>query len=219
MKQLRERLQTYGASTLSSAELLAYLLASHGGRAGSDPLTAACQLLDRYNLKELAELAAMDAVCLVDAGLSKTQVQRLRAVGELARRLGHPAPCDYPCIRSPADAAAILQPLLMLLDHEELWVLVLDSRHHVLATVQTYVGTVNSSVLRAAELFRQAIVRNSPAIIVCHNHPGGDPSPSPEDIATNEQLVQAGKLLDIELVDHLIIGNPGYQSLRERNRW
>jgi DNA repair protein RadC len=78
---------------------------------------------------------------------------------------------------------------------------------------------VNSSVLRAAEIFRPAVVRNCPHVIVCHNHPSGDPSPSPEDIAVTEQLIEAGKLLDIELLDHLVIGNPRYASLRERLHW
>src|SRR5437762_12727488 len=82
-----------------------------------------------------------------------------------------------------------------------------------------YQGTVNSSVLRAAEIFRPAVIRNCPGVIVCHNHPSGDPTPSPEDIAVTEQLVEAGKVLDIDLLDHLVIGNHRFVSLKERLRW
>ena len=86
-------------------------------------------------------------------------------------------------------------------------VLSLDTKNHVVANLALYRGTVNSSVLRASEIFRPAVTRNCPAIIVCHNHPSGDPTPSPEDIQTTEQLVEAGKVLDIELLDHIIIND------------
>ena len=98
-------------------------------------------------------------------------------------------------------------------------ILVLDSKNQVVENIDRYSGTVNSSVLRAAEIYRPAITRNCPAVLVCHNHPSGDPTPSPEDIAVTEQLVQAGKVLDIELVDHLVIGNHKYVSLKEQMRW
>ena len=98
-------------------------------------------------------------------------------------------------------------------------ILVLDTKNQVIENIGRYQGTVNSSVLRAAEIFRPAVTRNCPAVIVCHNHPSGDPTPSPEDIAVTEQLVQAGKVLDIELVDHVIIGNNRYISLREHIHW
>ncbi len=87
------------------------------------------------------------------------------------------------------------------------------------ALINRYQGTVNSSVLRAAEIYRPAIIRNCPAVIICHNHPSGDPTPSPEDITVTEQLVAAGQHLDIELVDHLVIGNQRFVSLKERLRW
>src|SRR5260370_6374241 len=94
--------------------------------------------------------------------------------------------------------------------HAEMRVLILDKKNQVVENMTRYRGTVNSSVLRVAEIFRPAITRNCPAVLVCHNHPSGDPTPSPEDIAVTEQLVQAGKILDIELVDHLIIGSHKY---------
>ncbi len=122
-------------------------------------------------------------------------------------------------IKSPADAANLVMPEMMYLDHEQMRILILDTKNQVMENVSRYQGTVNSSVLRAAEIYRQAIIRNCPAVIICHNHPSGDPTPSPEDIQVTEQLVEAGKLLDIELVDHLVIGSHRFVSLKERLRW
>ena len=98
-------------------------------------------------------------------------------------------------------------------------ILVLDTKNRGVENISRYQGTVNSSVLRAAEVYRPAVIRNCPAIIICHNHPSGDPTPSPEDIAVTHQLVAAGQHLDIELVDHLVIGNQRFVSLKERLRW
>jgi DNA repair protein RadC len=98
-------------------------------------------------------------------------------------------------------------------------VLVLDTKNYVLANVLMYRGTINSSVLRVAEIFRPAITRKAANIIVCHNHPSGDMTPSPEDLDVTKQLVEAGKALEIEVLDHIIIGNPRYVSLKERMRW
>ena len=98
-------------------------------------------------------------------------------------------------------------------------ILVLDTKNQVVDNINRYRGTVNSSVLRAAEIFRPAIMCNCPGVIIYHNHPSGDPTPSPEDISVTEQLVEAGRVLDIELVDHLVIGNHRFVSLKERMRW
>ena len=108
---------------------------------------------------------------------------------------------------------------MAFLDHEQMRILVLDTKNRVVENISRYQGTVNSSVLRAAEVYRPAVIRNCPAIIICHNHPSGDPTPSPEDISVTQQLVAAGQHLDIELVDHLVIGNQRFVSLKERLRW
>jgi DNA repair protein RadC len=108
---------------------------------------------------------------------------------------------------------------MMYLDTEQMRVLVLDTKHYVLANLTLYQGTINSAVLRTAEIFRPAITRKAPSIVVCHNHPSGDPLPSPEDEDVTTQLVAAGKVLEIEVLDHIIIGNPGSVSLRERMNW
>jgi DNA repair protein RadC len=214
MQRLKQQLQMYGASTLSTAELLAYLLVN--GATKSDPLEVACKLLNSYGLKRLrnAEIAE-----LCSDGLTRAQAQRLHALCELAHRLALIDPDERPCILSADDAAAILRPLMMHLEHEEFRVLVLDTKHRVLANVLLYTGTVASSAVRAAEIFRPAIARNSPSILVAHNHPSGDPFPSPDDFEVTRQLVEAGKVLDIEVLDHLIIGHPRYVSVKERMPW
>ncbi len=107
----------------------------------------------------------------------------------------------------------------MYLDHEQMHTMILDTKNQLVESIKLYKGTVNSSVLRIAEVFRPAVVRNCPHVIVCHNHPSGDPTPSPEDVDVTRQLVAAGKLLDIEVLDHLIIGNPRYVSLKQQMDW
>ena len=102
------------------------------------------------------------------------------------------------------------------LDQEELRVLLLDTRNRVLSAITLYRGSLNSSQIRVAEIFKSAIRANSASIIVLHNHPSGDPTPSPEDVAVTRSIVQAGKLLDIDVLDHLVIGHNRWVSLKER---
>ncbi len=103
-----------------------------------------------------------------------------------------------------------------LLEQEQLRVMLLDTKNRVTATETVYQGSLNTSLIRVGELFREAIRANCAALIVLHNHPSGDPSPSPEDVAVTRQIVQAGQLLDIEVLDHLIIGRQRFVSLKER---
>jgi len=124
---------------------------------------------------------------------------------------------EKPTINSPADAAALLAYEMQVLDHEELFIILLDRRNRILQIVRQYVGSVNSSQVRIGELFKEAIRLNASAIIPAHNHPSGDPTPSPDDVAVTRAIVQAGKLLDIEVLDHIIIGNASkWVSLKER---
>jgi DNA repair protein RadC len=125
-------------------------------------------------------------------------------------------PTERPSITSPADAAGILQYFIGALDHEEMWVINLDTRNHVKSLTDLYKGSVNSSQVRVGEVFCQAITENSPAIIVAHNHPSGEIAPSPDDVSVTRAIVQAGKILDIDVLDHLIIAGGRYASLKER---
>lgn len=115
-----------------------------------------------------------------------------------------------------ADAAQILQCFIGNLDHEEMWVLLLDSRNRIKNLVMLYKGSVNSSQVRVAEVFKQAILENAPAILLAHNHPSGNTQPSPEDVTVTRAIYQAGKLLDIDLLDHLVVARDTFVSLKEK---
>ncbi len=203
------RLHQHGSDALATTELLALVLGM-----GEAPGIAA-DLLARFGtLHRLAR--ASKAQLMQVRGIGEAQAARLLAVLELSRRLQAPA-SEKPRVKSPAEAAAILAPRLAHLDQEEFHVLLLDTRNRVLGVQVIYKGSLNSSVIRVGEVFRPAIEAPAAALIVAHNHPSGEVSPSPEDVAVTRQLVQAGKLLDIELLDHMVIGQGGqYASLKER---
>ena len=212
----RERLQHYGPKALSTAELLAIILRT--GTSRDNVIELASKLLAKYGGLGGLMRAEFSELC-TEHGLGEAKASQLKAALEMGRRLGMLQDNEKYQIKSPADAANLVMPEMMYLDHEQMRILVLDTKNQVMENVSRYQGTVNSSVLRAAEIYRQAIIRNCPAVIICHNHPSGDPTPSPEDIQVTEQLVEAGKLLDIELVDHLVIGSHRFVSLKERLRW
>jgi|GEM_PF-1544187 len=172
---------------------------------------------------EYAQLAMTGFDSITQKATSKRKkkvnetLARLRQLHDELNAQLYTHPTERPSIHSPSDAAGILEYFIGGLDHEELWVINLDTRNRVMQLVQLYKGSVNSSQVRIAEVFRQAIVDNAPAIIVAHNHPSGEPSPSPDDVAVTKAILQAGKMLDIELLDHLVISTGGkYVSLKER---
>jgi DNA repair protein RadC len=134
----------------------------------------------------------------------------------MGRRLLLAAPEERLQICSPADAANLLMLDMAHLDQEHLRLVLLDTKNRVLASPTVYKGNVNTSVIRISEIFREAIRHNSTSLIVAHNHPSGDPTPSPEDVRVTRQIHEAGKLLDIDVLDHLIIGQGRYVSLKER---
>jgi DNA repair protein RadC len=151
-----------------------------------------------------------------------TELTNVKGIGivkaslELGRRLIASTPLDKPTVASPADAANLLMTEMAFLEQEHLRLILLDTRNHVLSTPTIYVGSLNTSVLRVGELFRSAIKENAAALIVAHNHPSGDPAPSPEDVRVTSQIVSAGQLLDIDVLDHIIIGQQRFVSLKER---
>jgi DNA repair protein RadC len=209
----RERLQHAGAASLSNAELLAITLRI-GGR-GENVLDMAQRLLSTYHgLGGLARASCGELA--QEHGVGTAKAAQVLAAFELGKRLLVASPDDRPQVTSPADAANLLMAEMSTLEQEHLRTLLLDTKHRVLASPTVYVGNVNTSVIRVAELFREAIRLNCVALIVAHNHPSGDPTPSPDDIKVTEQIVQAGKLLDIEVLDHLVIGQQRYVSLKER---
>jgi len=209
----RERLSRYGTSSLSTAELLAIILRT--GVPGENAVQMATRLLQEFGGIIGLHRASFDEVC-AQHGLGVAKAAQIKAALELGNRLRMATPEERPSIHSPADAAAIVQFELSGLEQEALRVILLDTRNHVLDTVEVYRGSLNSSQVRVGELFKVAIRRNAAAIIIAHNHPSGDPTPSPDDIAVTRAIIQAGKLLDVAVIDHIIIGAGRYVSLKER---
>jgi len=209
----RERLQHLGAQALSTSELIAILL--RVGVPGENAVQVGQRLLAHY--KGLAGLhrAAFEDLC-AQHGIGEAKAAQLKAAIELGRRLALEAPEERASINSPADAAALVAYEMSALEQEHLRVILLDTRNHVLETVEIYKGSVNSSQVHVGELFKPAIRQNASAIIVVHNHPSGDPTPSPDDVAVTRAIIQAGKLLDIEVLDHMVIGQGRWVSLKER---
>jgi DNA repair protein RadC len=209
----RERLAHFGVSALSTAELLAILLRT-GGR-GENALQLATRLLTTFGgLAGMARVSFAELAGVKGIGVAKSA--QIQAGLEIGRRLQVASPNERPQITSPADAAALLMMDMAHLEQEHLRLLLLDTKNRVLASPTLYKGNVNTTVVRVAELFREAIRHNSTALIVVHNHPSGDPTPSPEDVQMTRQIVQAGELLGTEVLDHLVIGHNRFVSLKER---
>jgi DNA repair protein RadC len=209
----RERLLHYGASTLSSAELLAIILRT--GVRDENVIRVAQRLMANHDgLAGLVRVSSSEL--MAERGLGPAKVTQVKAALELGRRMLVESPEERPQIRSPADAANMVMTEMGLLEQEELRVMLLDTKNRVLTTETIYKGSLNTSLIRVGELFREAIRANCSSLIVLHNHPSGDPTPSPEDVAVTRQIAEAGKLLDIEVLDHLIVGQQRFVSLKER---
>jgi len=209
----RERLKESGPASLSNSELLAIILRT--GTAAENVLGLASRLLSRFGgLVGLAR-ASLGELC-AERGVGQAKAAQLKAALELGRRLSSTHPEERAVVRTPQDVANLLMAEMSFLDQEQLKVVLLTSKNQVISIPDVYKGNVNTSLIRPSELFREAVRENCPAIIVVHNHPSGDPDPSPEDIAVTEQIVAAGRVLDIEVLDHMIIGGQRYVSLKER---
>ncbi|HLO13914.1 MAG TPA: DNA repair protein RadC [Anaerolineales bacterium] len=209
----RERLAALGPQALSNAELIAILL--RVGVKGESAVTLSQRLLNKFG--GLSGLHRTPFKELMDQhGLGEAKASQIKAAIELGRRLTLESPEERSAINSPADAAALVQYEMCALEQEHLRVILLDRRNRVMETVEVYKGSVNSSQIRVGEVFKEAIRKNASAVIVVHNHPSGDPTPSPDDVAVTRAIVQAGKLLDVEVLDHLVIGQGKWVSLKER---
>jgi DNA repair protein RadC len=207
----RERLLQQGSDALSTAELLAIILRT--GTTEENVLQLAGRILAQYNgLQGLARISADELAQI--KGIGKVKAIQVIAALEFGRRASMIQTDERPQITKAADAAQLVTDMRHL-QQEQIRVILLDNSRRVIAIPTVYIGTVNTSVLRVSEIYREAIVRNSPAAILVHNHPSGNPMPSPEDISLTRTLLAAGQLLDIQLVDHLIIAQDGWKSLRE----
>lgn len=197
------------AAGCNLSELLAAMIG------GPKQIETAEALLARYggDLRRMHQ--AHVAELMQVKGVSPQVAARIKAGLALGLRLNKPTD-ERPTINAPADAAELVQSEMSLLEKEQLRVILLDTRNHVLDVVLIYEGSVNSSQVRIAEVFKPAVARMAPAIIVLHNHPSQDPTPSPDDVTVTRAIVNAGKLLDIDVLDHLVLCSQRFVSLKER---
>ncbi len=207
----RERLIQNGATYLSNSELIAIALRTGG--AGQNVMGLADALLARFGgLAELAQASSTE-LCEVP-GIGPAKAAQLLAAFEMGRRMVMINNDGRTRISSPDDVARFLMASMAGLQQEELHVLMLDVKNYVRKHARIYRGNTSSASIRAGEVFREAVRDNATSVIIAHNHPSGDPTPSADDIAVTRDLVQAGKLLDIQVLDHLIIGSGRWASLK-----
>jgi DNA repair protein RadC len=209
----RERLIHLGPQALAAAELLAILL--RVGVPGENSVQVGQRLLKDFGGISGLQRAPLEELCN-QRGIGEAKAAQIKAAIELGRRLALESPEERLAVNSPADAAALVAYEMSALEQEHLRVILLDTRNRVLEIVEIYKGSVNSSQIHVGEIFKAAIRRNAPALIVVHNHPSGDPTPSPDDVVVTRAIVQAGKLLDVDVLDHMVIGQGRWVSLKER---
>ncbi len=213
-----QRPQRRVAETAAACNLIELLAALIGGPRQIETAEA---LISHFGSLRRIFQASTNELSNCVAGIGPAVASRLSAAFELGRRIIQETD-ERPPVRGPAETAALIQYDMALLEQEELWVLMLDTRNHLLGIDKLYKGAVNSTQVRIGEIYRTAIKLNASSILVAHNHPSGDPTPSPDDVAMTRAVVQAGKMLDICCLDHLIIGRvgpghpTGFVSLKER---
>lgn len=209
----RERLITVGERAVSTTELLAIIMRTGSGK--ENVVRLAERLLGQFGgITGIARASVKELTSV--KGIGPAKAVEIKAALELGRRLLAATPKERAQISSPHDAANLLMSEMMLLEQEHLRVLLLDTRNHVLSIPTVYIGSLNTSVVRVGELFKAAIRENAASVIVAHNHPSGDPSPSQEDIRVTKQLIEAGKLLNIAVLDHVVIGHNRFVSMKEK---
>ena len=210
----RERMRDAGPGSLSNGELLAILLRT--GSVGENVVQLAGRLLTKWG--GLPGLARVSFAELCDEhGMGEAKACQVLAALTLGHRLALSLQAeDRPQVSSPDDVANLVKTEMSLLSQESLRVVLLNTKNHVLGIREVYRGSVNSAQVRIGEVFREAIRENCASIIVVHNHPSGDPTPSPDDVKVTRDLIDAGVLLDIEVLDHLVIGSGAFVSMKRQ---
>ncbi len=209
----RERLARLGPEALSEAELIAIILRS--GAQGINVIDMATDLMRYYRtLDALARASFTDLQR--HHGIGEAKAAQILAAIELGRRVMRAAPEERLRADSPEIVARLLMAELAYVDQEYVKVVLIDTRNRIIATPTIYKGTLNTTSIRVGEIFKEAIKSNAAAIIIAHNHPSGDPSPSPEDVILTRRIVDAGALLNIDVLDHLILGRNRWVSMKER---
>ncbi|WP_068674502.1 DNA repair protein RadC [Oceanobacillus sp. Castelsardo] len=209
----RERLLKHGAGHLSNQELLAILLGS--GTKEESVITLSNRVLMHFEGLKLLTDATIEELTAIK-GIGDAKGVLLLAAIELGKRMNQYKPDDKYIIRSPDDGADYIMEEMRSLKQEHFVALFLDTKNQVIHRQTIFIGSLNASIVHPRELFREAVKRSAASIIVAHNHPSGDPSPSKEDIHVTRRLVESGKMIGIELLDHLIIGDRKFISLKEK---
>jgi len=208
----RERLQKYGAESLSAQEILALILGR--GIAGESVIVTAQRLLAKFgDLKTLAGASLEELSQVKGIGLAKAS--QIQAAFELARRLERYAEdAGKPLIKTPENVAELLKSSLKGKKREHFMVVLLDTRSRLIKVCQISVGSLDSSIVHPREAFKEAISASAASVILAHNHPSGDDTPSEDDIKLTKRLADAGELMGIEVLDHIIIADNSYHSLK-----
>jgi DNA repair protein RadC len=209
----RERLRALGARALALRELVALLIGAGSARGSAAAVAERVLARAGGSLRRLAamDLGALEAV----SGVGVATAARVLAALELGRRAAAEEPTDRPRIQGPGDVYQRLGPRLRDLPQEEFHALLLDTRHRVLREALLTRGTLDASLVAPREVFRLAVVEGAAAVILVHNHPSGDPTPSPDDRAVTRQIADAGRALGIPVLDHVILGDGRFVSLAE----
>lgn len=209
----REKMKELGAAAMANSELIAILLRT--GNPAQSALRLAETLLDRQGGLAGFGSATMEEIEQVK-GIGEAKAISILAAVELGRRVTSLATMERSIIRTPADVAGLLLPRFRFETKESFLAVLLSTKNHVLKTPVISVGSLNASIVHPRELFREAINASAASVILAHNHPSGDPTPSPEDIALTRKMVEAGKLLDIPVLDHIILGDGTFISFKEK---
>lgn len=210
----REKMYKKGPKALSNAELLAIILRT--GIKNNSALSLAYRILSEHNGLKFLTNTTIEELSQID-GIGLAKAAQLMAAAELGKRISQYGAEDDTYIRCPKDAAEILMEDMRYLNREHMKVILLNIKCKVISIEEISIGSLNSSSAHPREVFVQAVKKSSAAIIMAHNHPSGDPSPSKDDIDITKRISEAGKILGIELYDHIIIGNGIYISLKEKN--
>lgn len=209
----RERLLNLGAGHLSNQELLAILLGS--GTKEESVMTLSNRVLMHFEGLKLLKDATIEELTAIK-GIGTAKGVLLLSAMELGRRMNQYKPNDRYVIRSPEDGADYVMEEMRNLKQEHFVVLFLNTKNQIIHRQTIFIGSLNASIVHPREVYREAVKRSAASIVCAHNHPSGDPSPSQEDIHVTRRLVESGKMIGIELLDHLVIGDRKFISLKEK---
>lgn len=209
----RERFLRQGPESLSNQELLAILLRT--GTKSESVLTLANRILVQFEKLHALKHATIEEMMEIK-GVGEAKAIQILAAIELGKRLSKKELDNKYTIRSPEDAAHFLMPEMSSLQQENFVALFLNVKNQIMHRQTIFVGSLNASIVHPREIFREAIKRSTASIIVAHNHPSGNPTPSPEDIDVTNRLIEAGKIVGIDVLDHIIIGDHQFISLKEK---